>query len=183
LPAPLVITANNVARNAGQPDPAFTATYSGLVNGDGAGVITGVAFAAGDTGVSAPAGTYQITPYGATAQNYVISFVPGTLTVGSVLVNTSSPLSQSISNSSSILSQLVSNQIFTVPTQMAIVVPTQQGTNPAFPLQSVINTLTDNLSGSIGADGATGEGTSTVTCLKSGGTADTCDGSLNVKGF
>jgi len=40
-PAPLTVTANNATRVFGQANPAFTASYSGFVHGDGVGVLTG----------------------------------------------------------------------------------------------------------------------------------------------
>ena len=41
LPYALVVAAQDKAKNYGQPDPAFTASYSGFVNGESAGVLGG----------------------------------------------------------------------------------------------------------------------------------------------
>lgn len=80
--ANLTITANNAVMVQGDPVPAnFTASYSGFVNGENESVLTTpVTFSTTATQTSPP-NTYPITPGGATAANYNISFVDGTLTV------------------------------------------------------------------------------------------------------
>src|SRR6185295_6321069 len=40
-PAPLVVAADNLSRGYGQTNPAFTATISGLVNGENTNVLNG----------------------------------------------------------------------------------------------------------------------------------------------
>src|SRR5207247_798329 len=86
-PAPLTITANNKSMLQGGALPVFDAGYSGLVNGETSGVVSGLSCGATDahgTPVSSgtPAGTYTITCSGASAANYSISYQPGTLTIG-----------------------------------------------------------------------------------------------------
>jgi hypothetical protein len=78
--APLVIRAVNKTRVAGDPTTTLTATYTGLVNGDTSAVVKGLKLASPGAS-SNVAGTYKITPSGATATNYTISYVTGTLTV------------------------------------------------------------------------------------------------------
>ena len=79
--APLVITANSAQREKGQPNPAFTATYSGLVNGDTAGHLErGVQFRCAAAPSSAP-GEYRITPDGASDPDYTITYQTAWLTV------------------------------------------------------------------------------------------------------
>ena len=79
--APLTITAENKEKFAGTANPVLTAGYSGFVNGETAAVLgTPVALATTATTASA-VGSYPITASGATAANYQISFVGGTLTV------------------------------------------------------------------------------------------------------
>lgn len=78
--APLTITANSVSKAYGSANPAFTATFTGLVNGDASSVVSGLAFNTPATAAS-PAGSYAITPSSAAAANYSITFVAGTLTV------------------------------------------------------------------------------------------------------
>ena len=78
----LTVTANNQSINAGEPDPAFTASYSGLVNGETAAVLD----TAPTCGVSVPhadPGTYPIVCSGGSDNDYSFSsYVNGTLTVG-----------------------------------------------------------------------------------------------------
>jgi|GEM_PF-1466609 filamentous haemagglutinin family N-terminal domain len=78
--APLTITANDATRKVNRPDPEFRASYEGLVNGDTSSVISGLQFSTTATAGS-PEGTYTITPFGATAANYTITFGEGTLTL------------------------------------------------------------------------------------------------------
>lgn len=79
-PASLVIRANSLRRQAREANPLFTATYEGLVNGDTAAVVSGLTFRTTAT-VESPAGEYLITPLGASAQNYTITYVDGVLLV------------------------------------------------------------------------------------------------------
>ena len=81
-PAVLTVTANNASRVYGDPNPAFTFTISGFVNGDTAAVVSG-----SPSCTSAPpttnVGTYPIvcTPGTLAAANYSFVFIDGTLTV------------------------------------------------------------------------------------------------------
>ena len=79
-PAPLTVAADNAASLAAVTLPPFTYTVTGLVNGDGPAVVTGVTLATAATTAS-PAGTYPITASGGRADNYTVSFVPGTVTL------------------------------------------------------------------------------------------------------
>ena len=79
--AALTITADNISKVYGGADPVRTVTYSGFKNGEDDSVIFGLVVSA-PTGSSATAGTHTVTPSSATAANYSISFVPGTLSVG-----------------------------------------------------------------------------------------------------
>ena len=76
--APLVVTVNNANRPYGQPNPTFTGTVSGLVNGDTVTVTYSTT-----AGQFSPVGTYAInaTVSGAAAAYYSITVVPGTLTI------------------------------------------------------------------------------------------------------
>jgi hypothetical protein len=85
-PAPLTVTANNKSMTYGASVPAFDAGYSGLVNGDASGVVSGLTCGAKDgsntpVSGSTPAGTYSITCSGGTAANYALSYQLGTLTI------------------------------------------------------------------------------------------------------
>ncbi len=79
--APLTITADNKSKAYGAVLPALTLTYNGFVNGETAAKIA-TQPALSTTAVKAsPVGAYPITVSGATAANYSITMVPGTLTV------------------------------------------------------------------------------------------------------
>ncbi len=78
--APLTITADNKTRVYSEANPAFTASYSGLMNGDTSAVVTGLILATTATPASS-VGPYPITASGGTATNYTITHVPGILTI------------------------------------------------------------------------------------------------------
>jgi hypothetical protein len=82
-PAPLTIMADDQTKVYGAPLPALTASYSGFINGDSpASLATLPTLTTTATPTSHVAGNpYSITVIGATAANYAISYVPGTLTV------------------------------------------------------------------------------------------------------
>jgi YVTN family beta-propeller protein len=82
----LIVTANDKQRNVGEANPPFTYTVTGTtVNGDTyATVLTGTAQFATTAEASSPPGTYPITVSGLVSANYVIDFVPGTLTVTAI---------------------------------------------------------------------------------------------------
>ena len=80
-PAPLTVTADDQVRTEDEPNPAFTASYVGFVNGDGpAGLDQPPTFST-PAHTNSPAGDYPITVTNAADANYVIQFVPGTLTI------------------------------------------------------------------------------------------------------
>jgi hypothetical protein len=78
----LTVAAPSTARQYGQPDPPLNnVNYSGFVNGDGPGSLSGVlSCTSSDTPLS-PVGSYAINCSGLSSPNYVISYVPGTLVV------------------------------------------------------------------------------------------------------
>lgn len=76
----LLITADSFTRTYGAANPTFTASYSGFVGGDNASMVTGLQFSTAATQASG-IGAYTITPFGATATGYDISYAPGTLTI------------------------------------------------------------------------------------------------------
>src|SRR5580698_3633284 len=91
--ATLTVTANNATITAGSPLPTFTASYSGFVNGDGQGVLSGSPSLTTNAPQNPPVGTYTITAALGTlsAQNYTFTFVNGTLTVTSASAQITSP--------------------------------------------------------------------------------------------
>jgi hypothetical protein len=80
-PASLAVTADDATRVYGASNPAFTATYSGLVNGDTARSLGGALSFTTLASASSPAGSYAIVPSGLSAKNYMIQFVKGTLAI------------------------------------------------------------------------------------------------------
>ncbi len=90
-PAPLTVTANNASRAYGAPNPTFTGTTVGLLNGDSVTVNYMTAAT-----INSPVGPYPIVPNvsGAALSNYNLSVVNGTLTVtangNSLVINVNS---------------------------------------------------------------------------------------------
>ncbi|MEW6076391.1 MAG: MBG domain-containing protein [Thermodesulfobacteriota bacterium] len=86
-PAPLTITADNYSRRIGDPNPPFTATYTGLqswdMDADGNPTATAVSGLSLQTtaNTGSPPGAYPITPGFAWAPNYTVSYVDGILTI------------------------------------------------------------------------------------------------------
>lgn len=78
-PAPLTITANSVSAVYGSLPQTFSASYSGLLNGDQPSVVTGLVFSSPPS--NAGVGGYSIFPSGASAANYAISYGNGALSV------------------------------------------------------------------------------------------------------
>ncbi|MFI5455458.1 MAG: MBG domain-containing protein, partial [Isosphaerales bacterium] len=89
-PAGLTITANNVSKVYGNPNPGFTVSYAGFVNGETASLLGGTLNFTTPATISSPVGTYTVTPRGLTSTDYTITYVAGNLTVttsaGSVYV-------------------------------------------------------------------------------------------------
>jgi hypothetical protein len=79
--APLTITANNQSMVHGSSLPALTASYSGFVNGETPANLTTLPTLSTTATPASPPGTYPITASGAADPNYVITYVPGSLTV------------------------------------------------------------------------------------------------------
>jgi hypothetical protein len=79
-PAALNIAANGASRLYGDANPPFTATYTGLTNGDTPASIAGLTFATAAT-VASNVGSYAVTPLGAANPNYTITYTDGTLTI------------------------------------------------------------------------------------------------------
>lgn len=76
----LLITANDFSRYYGDANPTFTARYDGLKSEDDASVVTGLKFTT-TANAQSSIGNYTITPYGASATDYNISYQSGKLTV------------------------------------------------------------------------------------------------------
>jgi RHS repeat-associated protein len=81
--ATVTVTASNASRAYEAANPAFSATYSGFVNGDTQSVLSGTPSFTTTATSSSSVGTYTITPATGTlsASNYTFSFASGTLTI------------------------------------------------------------------------------------------------------
>jgi hypothetical protein len=90
VPAPLTITADNASRVTLQPNPPFSATYSGLKLGQTPAVLGGALAFTTPATIASPPGTYAITPSGQTSTNYTITYLDGVLTVLPVPASTMS---------------------------------------------------------------------------------------------
>jgi len=84
-PASLTVTANNTNRVYGAANPAFTASYSGFVNGDTNSVLSGSPSLTTIASAGSPVGSYAINASAGSlsAANYSFVFNSGTLAVSS----------------------------------------------------------------------------------------------------
>lgn len=79
--APLTITANSATKILNAPLPAFGASYSGFVNGEGPSVLSGSLNCTTIATATSSVGSYPVTCSGLTAANYAIVWAAGTLKV------------------------------------------------------------------------------------------------------
>ena len=80
--APLTVAVDNAGKTYdGQVWSGGSATYSGFVNGENAGALSGTLGFSGNAQGAANAGSYAITAGGLNSGNYAISYVDGTLTI------------------------------------------------------------------------------------------------------
>lgn len=79
--APLTITAKSYSREVGEENPQFDVEYSGFKNNETSAVLTKQPTVSCSATPESPAGVYDITVSGATAQNYNVTHVNGSLTV------------------------------------------------------------------------------------------------------
>ncbi len=77
--AALSVTADAKTKVYGSTDPAFTASYSGFVNGDTSSALGGTLSFVRASGENV--GDHSITPSGLTSGNYAITFNAGTLSI------------------------------------------------------------------------------------------------------
>ncbi len=82
-PATLTVSANNTNRLYGAANPAFTASYTGFVNGDTTAALSGAPGLTTSAATNSLVGTYTIAASAGTlgAANYNFAFNSGTLTV------------------------------------------------------------------------------------------------------
>lgn len=165
--AALTITADNKTRFEGLANPALTATYSGFVLGETPAVFITPLVINTTATIASPPGTYPITVSGATAANYTISFVNGTLTVqpkqtqtitfnnlpvktygnadfaaGATSTNNTIPITYSSSNTA--VATVTGNIIHITGAGTTSITASQAGNDGYFPAANVTRTLTVN---------------------------------------
>lgn len=94
-PAPLTITANPASKVYGAALPAFSVSYNGFVPGDSPASLTTLPAVTTTATTASPAGSYSLNVGGASAIDYAITYVPGTLVI--TRASTSASLSSSVS--------------------------------------------------------------------------------------
>ena len=75
----LTVTADNKTKICGMPNPPLTASYNGFVGGENASALLSPVILSTTATNTSDAGKYPITAGGATAANYTIQYVNGTL--------------------------------------------------------------------------------------------------------
>jgi trimeric autotransporter adhesin len=163
--APLTIKADDKSKPEGDPNPPLTVTYTGFVYGETSSVLATPVTVTTTAVTGSPAGQYPIVPSGATAANYDITFVNGTMTVsprqtqtitfnalpaktygnanfspGATSTNNTIPITYTSSNTN--VATFVGNNIRIVGAGTATITASQAGSALFFPAQSVSRTLT-----------------------------------------
>jgi hypothetical protein len=89
--AALAVNADNISRSYGATNPVLTASYSGFLNGDTAGVLSGSPALDTVADTNSPVGTYVITigQGSLNATNYAFSFTNGVLTISPLALKVS----------------------------------------------------------------------------------------------
>lgn len=77
----LTVTAPDVTRTYGVPNPAFVPQYLGFVNGDNQSNLTTLPDLTTTATITSPPGNYPIQVIGGSSPNYIINPVGGTLTI------------------------------------------------------------------------------------------------------
>ena len=83
--AVVTATADDKGRNYGEPNPAFTITYTGFVNSENSSVLDILPTASTAADEMSMAGPYDITVSGGVDNNYSFNNVKGTLTVNAIV--------------------------------------------------------------------------------------------------
>ncbi|OGV67019.1 MAG: hypothetical protein A3K19_29635 [Lentisphaerae bacterium RIFOXYB12_FULL_65_16] len=79
--APLTVTADDKTRPYGQPNPSFTLSFAGFVNGDVATVLDALPTVSTTATAASPVGDYAIHLVGGSDNNYALTLVDGTLRI------------------------------------------------------------------------------------------------------
>ncbi len=86
-PAKLKAIVNSTNRTYGEPNPNFTISYSGFVNGENESAITDKPVTATTANEKSAVGTYPITISGGEAKNYTFEYEQGELMVNKALLS------------------------------------------------------------------------------------------------
>ncbi|MDX6557826.1 MAG: hypothetical protein QOF72_875, partial [Blastocatellia bacterium] len=86
----LSVTADGKTRLFGAPDPTFTASYFGFVNGDTAASLGGSLSFTTNALATSNVGSYSIAPAGLSSNNYSFAYLAGTLTIDQASTSTAS---------------------------------------------------------------------------------------------
>ncbi len=165
--APLTITADNKSRFEGLANPPLTITYTGFVLGETNTVLTAQPAISTTATIASAPGTYPITVSGATAANYIITHVNGTMTVipkqnqtitfpqpatktygnapfstGATSTNSTIPITYTSSNTS--VATVSGNTITITGAGTTVITAMQAGNDGYFPAPNVARTLTVN---------------------------------------
>ncbi len=117
--APLTITAKSYTIKQGEALPAFEAEYSGFKNNETKAVLSAQPrITTSATSTSAP-GTYDIVVSDASATNYEISYVKGTLTISAVEVEPvteteTTTFSETVNENTDLSNTIIDNTYFTM---------------------------------------------------------------------
>src|SRR5262249_5332600 len=76
-----LVLADDTTKVYGDDLPAFTASYSGFVLGEGPDVLEGTLTFSTDATAITPVGNYDVAPGDLSSSNYAITFVSGTFSV------------------------------------------------------------------------------------------------------
>lgn len=157
-PAHLAVTANPAMRPYGAANPAFSANFSGFVNGDSGSVLTGLLTCVPTAMSNSSVGMYPIICSGLSSPNYSISFLNGTLSV----VPETTSLSLTISPSSIVLGQSTTVTVTLTAPDMVIPIDPSVLASVAVTSPIVSDILTNNGSCAL-APAGTGIATCSVT--------------------
>jgi len=80
-PSALAIAADDKTKITGQPNPPFTATFTGFQFGETIADLAGALGFSTPATAGSPSGVYPITPGGVSSTNYAITFIDGQLIV------------------------------------------------------------------------------------------------------
>jgi hypothetical protein len=165
--AALTITADNKLKFQGQVNPTLTVTYTGFVLGETSTSLLTQPTVTTTAITTSPAGSYPITVSGATAANYTISFVNGTLTVqpqlnqtitfnapptktygnadfASGVTSTNTTIPVTLASSNTAVATIIGTNIHIVGGGTATITASQAGNAGYFPAADVARTLTVN---------------------------------------